>query len=155
VIYLEDPETALPIVENPEEQTFFEVGRGENPLEVADRLGRPMAILRMGGRVPDAAGPDAAFLYGSPPFLKYFTGGEQMMGEPCDPLSISKNTPSRGVRLSRAAEVVRAQNVSQALTPALSPREREKNARPTSDDVSEREARSSSKLRRFLPWGNK
>ena len=31
-----------------------------------------MAILRIGGRVPDAQGPDAAFLYGPPPLLRYF-----------------------------------------------------------------------------------
>ena len=59
VIYLEDPDHALPVAEKPDEQTYFEVPPGDNPLDVADRLGRPMAILRMGGRVPDADGPDA------------------------------------------------------------------------------------------------
>ena len=31
--------------------------------------GRPMAIARLGSRQPDASGPDAAFLYGSAPWL--------------------------------------------------------------------------------------
>jgi hypothetical protein len=38
-------------------------------LEVADRLGRPVAIIRLGGRLPDAGGPEAKFLFGSPPVL--------------------------------------------------------------------------------------
>jgi len=41
----------------------------DDPLEVADRLGRPVAIVRLGGRLPDAMGPDQRFLYGSPPVL--------------------------------------------------------------------------------------
>jgi hypothetical protein len=71
VIYLEDPKNVLPIGEKPDEQSVFQTLPGENPLTVADRLGRPMAILRLGGRLPDAAGPDATFLYGSPPWLKF------------------------------------------------------------------------------------
>jgi len=73
VIYLEDPDAALPIAEDPENQSFFEVDTHENPLEVADRLGRPVAILRMGGRTPDETGPDAKFLYGCPPLRRYTT----------------------------------------------------------------------------------
>ncbi len=71
VIYLEEPEAALPVAEKPNEQSNFEAGEGENPLEVADNLGRPMAILRMGARVPDATGPDEKFLFGSPPLAKF------------------------------------------------------------------------------------
>ena len=71
VIYLENPDRALPVAEDPANQGFFEVKAYENPLEVADRLGRPVAILRMGGRVPDASGPDMKFLFGCPPLQKY------------------------------------------------------------------------------------
>ena len=67
VIYLEDPRSALPLVENPGLQRYFEVAPGEDPLEVADRLGRPVAILRMGSRLPSDQGPDDAFFFGSPP----------------------------------------------------------------------------------------
>ena len=71
VIYLEEPGTAEPSAQGPGEQPYFEVGEGDNPLDVADRLGRPVAILRMGARVPDEGGPDATFLYGSPALLKW------------------------------------------------------------------------------------
>ena len=71
VIYLENPDDALPVAEDPSNQSFFEVAPYENPLEVADRLGRPVAILRMGGRLPNESGPDAKFLYGCPPIRKY------------------------------------------------------------------------------------
>jgi len=71
VIYLEDPRNPLPIAEQPDEQTCFQVAPGDDPLDVADRLGRPMAILRIGGRLPDADGPDASFLYNSPPWVKF------------------------------------------------------------------------------------
>jgi len=67
VMYVEDPQRAIPTIEDPQVQPFFEVGSGENPVEVADRLGRPVAILRLGSRVPESGGPDATFLFGSPP----------------------------------------------------------------------------------------
>ena len=53
VIYLEDPRNALPVRDDPQEQTWFEAAPGQDPLAVADGLGRPVAILRMGGRLPD------------------------------------------------------------------------------------------------------
>jgi hypothetical protein len=72
VIYLEDPEAALPAAQQPGEQPYFDVREGESPIDLADGLGRPMAILRMGGRLPDTeAGPDDAFMYGSPPLLRW------------------------------------------------------------------------------------
>ncbi len=72
VIYLEDPFRALPVSESQGRQNWFDVGRGRDPLAVADQLGRPVAILRMGGRLPrDNGPPDAAFLFGSPPFARY------------------------------------------------------------------------------------
>ena len=37
----------------------------------ADGLGRPIAILRMGGRVPEPNQTDAAFMYCSPPMTVY------------------------------------------------------------------------------------
>ena len=69
VVYLEDPESPLPVADRPRQQRSFDVGPRDNPLEMADELGRPMAILRLGGRVPGSEGPDAAFLYGSPPMM--------------------------------------------------------------------------------------
>ncbi|MEN6452226.1 MAG: hypothetical protein ABFC96_17180 [Thermoguttaceae bacterium] len=68
VIYLEDPQRALPARDNPQHQTWFEAAPGQDPLAVADGLGRPVAILRLGGRVPDQ-GQDSQFYFGSPPWL--------------------------------------------------------------------------------------
>jgi hypothetical protein len=72
VIYLEDPDIATPARQDPATQSWFEVRPGDDPLAVADALGRPMAILRIGGRVPIAGEvPDAEFLCGCPPFLRF------------------------------------------------------------------------------------
>lgn len=71
VIYLEDPNNALPHAQDGDNQAWMEIGSDEDPLEVADRLGRPVAILRLGGRVPDASGPTPQFMYGSPAWIRY------------------------------------------------------------------------------------
>jgi hypothetical protein len=71
VIYLEDPNRALPVRYDPQEQNWFEAGPGRDPLAMADVLGRPVAILRIGGRLPDvSSGPDMSFLFGCPPFAE-------------------------------------------------------------------------------------
>jgi hypothetical protein len=74
VIYIENPHDALPQAIKPENQSVMQVGPGEDPLVTADELGRPVAILRMGGRVPGSGGADQRFLYGAPAFLKYRKG---------------------------------------------------------------------------------
>jgi hypothetical protein len=72
VIYVEDPQQALPVVGQAEHPSWYDVGPGANPLLEADRLGRPVAILRMGGRLPDdRRGADQAFLFGSPPLMVF------------------------------------------------------------------------------------
>lgn len=72
VIYLEDPRSALPVSDDPQAQNWFEAGPGRDPLAMADVLGRPVAILRLGARLPDTdRGPDADFLFGCPPFVEY------------------------------------------------------------------------------------
>jgi|GEM_PF-680818 len=71
VIYLEPPALAFPEREDPRGQRYFEVLPAEDPLRVADELGRPMAILRLGSRVPDADQLDEDFLYGSPAVVRY------------------------------------------------------------------------------------
>ena len=71
VIYLEDPDLAPAISHDSEEQPWLEAQAGEDPLVVANHLGRPMAILRLGGRVPNNDQADAAFLYGAPPGVVY------------------------------------------------------------------------------------
>ena len=58
VIYLEDPLNAVPVATGADKpQSFFEVRPTDDPLAIADQLGRPVAILRLGGRLPEATGP--------------------------------------------------------------------------------------------------
>jgi len=53
VVYVEDPQQALPVKRRPgQEQPWLEAPAGEDPLVTADRNGRPVAILRIGSRVP-------------------------------------------------------------------------------------------------------
>jgi hypothetical protein len=73
VIYLEDPDQALPHAQVDGQQNYYEVTAGDDPLASADRLGRPVAILRMGGRLPGPEGPDGQFLAGSPPVMVHET----------------------------------------------------------------------------------
>lgn len=71
VVYLEDPENALPVQGDPLHPAWWDAAPHENPLELADRLGRPMAIVRLGGRVPSPdLESDPAFLAGCPPFIQ-------------------------------------------------------------------------------------
>jgi hypothetical protein len=67
VIYIEDPRTALPVRDEPGKQRYFEIGTGGDAMETADRLGRPVAILRMGSRVPVTGEDDPRFMYQNPP----------------------------------------------------------------------------------------
>lgn len=109
IIYLEDPRTALPIAQSAAQpQDYFEVAPSEDPVQIARRYGRPMAILRIGSRVPDPAGPDAGFLFGSPVVERF----EQEAAESLPPIITagqgrgpSPRAPSRGPALpiSRAA----------------------------------------------------
>ena len=69
VIYLEDPNQALPTTQKDGEQAWAEAPQGADPLVVADELGRPVAILRIGGRVP--SGSDAGFGASAPPLIHY------------------------------------------------------------------------------------
>jgi hypothetical protein len=52
VIYLEDAATALPFRDDPRHQRYFDAPPGGDPLRLADEVGKPMAILRLGSRVP-------------------------------------------------------------------------------------------------------
>jgi uncharacterized repeat protein (TIGR01451 family) len=65
VLYLENPARAYPEAEDPLEQRVTMALPGEDPLHLADELGRPMAILRIGSRIPDDSGTTDA-LFGGP-----------------------------------------------------------------------------------------
>jgi hypothetical protein len=70
VIYVEDPLRAMPDKQLAG-QPWFEVGESEDPLAVADQLGRPIAILRLGGRDWGATNNDPRANYGCPPLIDF------------------------------------------------------------------------------------
>ncbi len=67
VVYVENPNEAFPESDDPNYQRYFDVLPDEDPLQVADELGRPIAIVRLGSRKPSVAGTDHQFLFNSPP----------------------------------------------------------------------------------------
>lgn len=71
VIYVEDPSQALPVTEVDGHTAWYEAGDGEDPLEVADFAGRPIAILRLGGRDLNQATGQGFATYGCPPLVDY------------------------------------------------------------------------------------
>ncbi|MCP6530480.1 hypothetical protein NL480_27605, partial [Klebsiella pneumoniae] len=52
VIYLEDPEQALPLKLPKDHIPSVTVGAAEDPIRVAAALGRVVAVVRIGGRRP-------------------------------------------------------------------------------------------------------
>lgn len=99
VVYLEDPNNALPVSADKVGNESFDALPGEDPLEVADRIGRPMAIIRLGGRLPeDASGVDRAFVGNSPPLWN-------IPSEPADPPAQAASDESQNSEVgSRSAE---------------------------------------------------
>lgn len=68
VIYLEHPETAAPVSDELQRRVE-QLDQRTNLLEAADVRGRPMAILRIGGRIPDPNAPTDEFYSTSPLIL--------------------------------------------------------------------------------------
>ncbi len=52
VVYLEDPTTAIALAESPRTSRVMELSEHQDALEVADRMGRPVAIVRIGTVAP-------------------------------------------------------------------------------------------------------
>lgn len=72
VIYLENPQTALPVRGDLGVQISTDVSGGTNPITVAATMGQPVAVVRMGGRIPNTLGvTDPAFFHGSPPWIAF------------------------------------------------------------------------------------
>lgn len=70
VIYLEDSEVAEPVARTPWQHSTIEASAQENALRIADQVGRPLAILRIGSRVPANDSADLTeFLFGCPPWV--------------------------------------------------------------------------------------
>jgi hypothetical protein len=72
VIYVEDPHQALPVTQRRDsDQPWMEAPRGEDPFVTADHFGRPVAIVRIGGRVPRSLEGDICGAEFIPPAMMY------------------------------------------------------------------------------------
>ncbi len=60
VIYLEQPDLAIPLPQEGGLHTS-DFAASANLMQVADERGRPVAIIRIGGRTPDLRNPDSSF----------------------------------------------------------------------------------------------
>jgi len=74
VIYLEDPNRALPVQTSDEEQLSHDIFGGD-PIALASTQGLPVAIVRIGGRVPPNSNGmlSPEFALGSPPWVLHRT----------------------------------------------------------------------------------
>ncbi|MDO4558443.1 MAG: hypothetical protein Q4C47_05720, partial [Planctomycetia bacterium] len=127
VIYLEDPETAFPVADAARGEGLgsFDVAPEDDPLAIADLFGRPLAIVRIGGRRPAAPGtPDSGFTFGATPYVRYpsdttdeFPGtGSETIG---NDLTISDPYLSRGEYLLNGGDRgLKERGLSAALTEA-------------------------------------
>ncbi|MFK7778193.1 MAG: hypothetical protein QM501_08740 [Gimesia sp.] len=68
VIYLERPQTAVPV--KYDKQPTIAISGRKNLIAEADLLGRPMAILRIGGRLPSTQGEDPDFYRSGAPIVE-------------------------------------------------------------------------------------
>lgn len=68
VVYLEQPDLAAPLQQEARIRVE-ELSPSANLLQAADERGRPMAIVRIGGRIPDPMTPGDAFYSTSPLFI--------------------------------------------------------------------------------------
>lgn len=116
VIYLENPETALPHRHRANKQPYFDVGGSEDPLRASEKLGRPMAILRLGSRIPLPSDQMAQFNFHSPrPSI--LTDPETKQPEPefdaiddASPVNPDKQIPATDGRARKASH-----NVQEAI----------------------------------------
>jgi len=93
VIYLEDPQNALPAREAGT-QNWFDAAPGQDPLVAADALGRPVAILRLGARVPSQTDRyTSEFFFGCPPMVLYTTATYTEATQPV-PQEVPQQTPT-------------------------------------------------------------
>ncbi len=73
VVYLEDPQTAVPLLQKPQQVSTMDISRSEDALRAADRFGRPVAIIRIGSLTPPRE-PSLlpAFYFGYPSWAPIF-----------------------------------------------------------------------------------
>jgi uncharacterized repeat protein (TIGR01451 family) len=97
VVYLEDPDQAVPIKLPKDDPPFVTLNPAEEPFKVARALGRVVAIVRIGGRQPTAeelSGPAGIGLGNVPcPFMDPAADGPCKL--PCGPVCGTPPPPGR------------------------------------------------------------
>jgi uncharacterized repeat protein (TIGR01451 family) len=104
VIYLEDPDQAIPFKAAKDEVPVLTLNPTEPPLRVASALGRPVAIVRIGGRRPTVAefqggiagdsGLDWAERIGNRP-CPFLSQSSARCSLPCGPVCVPSPPPAR------------------------------------------------------------
>lgn len=90
VIYLEQPQR-VPLLQLEEPRKTTTLAPAQNALAEADSLGRPMAIVRLGGRTPDANGMDPEFFGPGGPVKMWVRAEESKQpGNPSASLTTSR-----------------------------------------------------------------
>jgi uncharacterized repeat protein (TIGR01451 family) len=86
VVYLEDPDQALPMSLPKNQVPVVTISPAEDPLRVGAALGRPMAVVRLGGRIPNPEEWTGAPTRTQPLVPCRFTGSSGRCCElPCGP----------------------------------------------------------------------
>ena len=97
VVYLEDPDQAVPLKLPKDEPPYVTLNPAEEPFKVARALGRVMAIVRIGGRAPttdELSGPAGVGLGNVPcPFMDPATDSPCKL--PCGPACGTPPPPGR------------------------------------------------------------
>ena len=108
VIYLEHGDMVVPHRHSPDMQPTFDVAANEDPLRASKSLGRPMAILRIGSRVPLNGNPaDTIQTIGPAPILLP------------EPVQYSLDSPPNRPALPRTANSTTNQPVPHKLPPIV------------------------------------
>ena len=103
VVYLEDPDTALPFRQGPNQRTT-DISEYEDTMSTANRLGRPMALVRLGSRQPLADDQMGAFEFHGPA-LQIMEGVEALPAIDANPSNniIPESLPGQSTHMRNGA----------------------------------------------------
>jgi len=106
VLYLEDPDQAIPFRMAKDQVSVLTISPSEPPLRVASALGRPMAIVRLGGRRPAAEDLDPSAIGDlaldwaaglGKDRCPYLQQDGSQCGLPCGPVCVVQPAPKRPI----------------------------------------------------------
>jgi uncharacterized repeat protein (TIGR01451 family) len=95
IVYLEDPEQALPLHLPKDDIPVVTLSPAEDPMKVAQALGRPMAVVQIGNRAPTAEDIDGSAIYPIAPVPCPFAAAEGPCQVACGPVCGTPPPPGR------------------------------------------------------------